>query len=450
MPKSIRRLTVLFALVTAVLAAVSLWPGQAEARKLSFIRDAEIENTIRAYATPLFRAAGLEASSIKIYLVNDKSLNAFVAGGQKLFLNTGIILRSTHPGQIIGVIAHETGHIAGGHLARTREAMKNASAQSILAMVLGGVVAVGGRPDVGAVIMLGGQQAGLQSFLKYTRTQESAADQAAMSLLDATGQSAVGLREFMELLEDQELLSVERQDAYLRTHPLSRDRITSLDAHIASSPHSGKPESPDFVARHRRMLAKLTGFLNPLGATLRIYKESDDSLESRYARAIAYYRKPRMDKALPLIDGLIAEMPGDPFFHELRGQMLFENGRPAEALQSYTAAVSILPTSALLRAELARVQLELNDPALLEDAIANLQIAVQYESQTPFTWRQLAIAYGRQGRMGESALAMAEEALLVGKKENAIYHATRAENMLPRGSIGWLKSQDILETAERK
>ncbi len=446
----IRRPIAVFVSLAIILAALSLRPLEAAGRKLSFIRDAEIENTIRDYAAPLFRAAGLQSSSIKIFLVNDNSLNAFVAGGQKLFLNTGLVLKSAHPGQLIGVIAHETGHISGGHLARARDAMSNATAQTILALVLGGAAAVACRPDVGAAIALGGQQAGLGSFLKYTRTQESAADQAAMSFLDATGQSAVGLREFMELLEDQELLSTTRQDPYLRTHPLSGDRIVALDAHIARSPYSRTPQSQDFIVRHRRMLAKLTGFLKPLATTLRTYKETDNSLESRYARAIAYYRKPQMEKALALIDSLIAENPADPYFHELRGQMLFENGRPAEALISYKTAVGILPHSFLLRADLAKVQLELNDPALLDDAIANLQVALQFENQVPFTWRQLAIAYGRKGKMGESSLALAEEALLVGKKEPAIYHATRAETLLPRGSIGWLKAQDILETAKRQ
>ncbi len=432
--------------------AAFLWPpAEAGAQRLSFIRDAEIENTIRAYGAPLFRAAGLEPSAVRIYLVNDGALNAFVAGGQKLDIKTRPIMRSKHAGQLIGVIAHETGHIAGGHLSRLHAAIANNTAQSILALVIGAAAAIGtGRGDVGGAIIAGGQSMGLRSFLQYSRTQESAADQAALRVLDATGQSARGLLEFMELLGGQELLSAERQDPYLRTHPLTRERIVAVRDHLSRSPNTDKPHSPPVEEMHRRMLAKLHGFLEPVPRTLRRYKESDAGLQARYARAIAYYRKPDLGKALPLIDGLIAERPEDPYFHELKGQMLFENGRPAEALKSYQRAVRLMPRSPLLRRGLAQVQLELQDPALLEPAILNLRAAVQHDAEAPFTWRQLAIAYGRRGEKGMSAVALAEEALLKGDGRLARYHAGRAEKLLPRGSIGWLQAQDILQAAKKK
>ncbi len=441
----------LFAVTLAIAAGLSCAPAVTKAQRISFIRDAEIEDTIRTFATPVFQAAGLNPSAIKVHLVNDKTLNAFVAGGQQLFLNTGLLMRSANAGQVIGVISHETGHIAGGHLSRTQEAIRNSSAQSIVAFVIGAAAAIGtGRSDIGQAIIAGGSQIGMRSFLHYSRTQEGAADQAAVRFLDATAFSSKGLLEFMEILEDQELLSPKHQDPYVRTHPIARDRIEFLRTHVAQSPYSDKPTPPKLEVMQLRMRAKLHGFLEPLAVTLRRYKETDDSLYSRYARAIAHYRKPDLDNALPLIDGLIAQHPTDPYFHELKGQMLFENGRIAEALEPYETATRLLPHAPLLRTGLARVQLELNEPALLEPAITNLRAVLRKENDSPFLWRQLAIAYGRNGQMGQSALAMAEEGLLKGDTAAARFHAARAQELLPRGSRAWLKAEDVLSASKEE
>ncbi|MBT5014002.1 MAG: M48 family metalloprotease, partial [Rhodospirillaceae bacterium] len=353
-------------LAAMALAVITVLPGIAEAKKISFLRDAEIENTIRAYSTPLFLAAGLEPSAINIYIVNDNTLNAFVAGGQKLFLNSGLLMQSKSPGQIIGVIAHETGHIAGGHLSQIRDAMRNSSARSILMMVLGSIAIIGGQSDVGTAVIAGGQQTGVRSFLQYSRTQEGAADAAGVRFLDSTEQSAEGLLGFFNLLGDQELLSATRQDPYYRSHPLTRQRIEALKAHIARSEYSDKPANPEFVVMYERMVAKLKAFLDPPARTLRAYKKNPDSMVSRYARAIAYYRRPDLDKAIPLVDSLIADYPADPYFNELKGQMLFENGRAPEAIPFYEKAVLLKPDSALLRRGLAQVQIELGDNAYLQ------------------------------------------------------------------------------------
>jgi predicted Zn-dependent protease len=442
----------LFALA-AVLLHISAFfshPALAGGRKISFIRDAEIENTIREYSTPLFRAAGLQPGDIKIYLVKDNSLNAFVAGGQRIFINTGLLAQSTNANQVIGVIAHETGHIEGGHLSRSRNAMKKASAQSLVAMLLGGAAVIAGQGNVGTALIMGGRSMGTSSFLSYSRTQEASADQAAFRILDATGQSARGMKEFFELMERQEALNTGHQDSYMRTHPLNQDRIKAVDDHLARSPYSNTPEPKRFRYLYARMKAKLYAYLNPLGQTLKKYKKSDNSLYSRYARAMAYYRVADLGVALPLIDGLIAQYPNDPYFNELKGQMLFDNGRGAEALKPYEAAVRLLPTSALIRSELAQAQLEMNDPALLPAAVKNLNAAIARDRRSPFVWNQLAIAYGRMGDMGQSALAQAEGAILQDKKSAARYHAGKAEKLLPRGSIGWFKAADILQAASKK
>jgi predicted Zn-dependent protease len=318
-------------------------------------------------------------------------------------------------------------------------------------MVLGGAAAIAtGRPDLGQAITLGGQQVGTRSFLQYSRTQESAADQAGLTFLEATGQSARGLMEFMDILGDQELLSVKRQDPYVRTHPMTRERIDAIRAHVQRSPYSDRPWSPRLHETHARMRAKLRAFLEPFGHTMRHYPSKDQSLAARYARAIAYYRKPDLEKALASIDELIGELPRDPYFQEVKGQFLFENGRAAAALPFYQAAVDLAPHDALIRRSLAQVQLELDDPTLLEPAAKNLRVALRDEAGSPFTWRLLAIAYGRNGQIGESSLALAEEALLKGEKPAAAHHAGRAAKLLPRGSPGWLKAQDILQATKTK
>ncbi|MBL6929468.1 MAG: M48 family metallopeptidase [Rhodospirillales bacterium] len=443
----------IFPLLTAALvfAAVILHAGDTAAKKRTFIRDSETENTIRAFAAPVFQTAGLDPAAVQVYLVNDPALNAFVAGGQKLFINTGLLMRSESPGQVIGVIAHETGHIAGGHLSRTHDAISKSSAQQIVAMVLGAAAAIGTRRgDVGAAIMAGGQHAAMGTFLLYSRTQEASADAAAMKYLDATGQSSKGMLDFLGKLADQELLSARHQDPYLRTHPLTRERIRTIANHVSKSPFSNTPAPPAFNEMYARMRAKLLAFLEPTSRTLRRFKETDTSLSARYARAIAYYRKSDLTHALPIIDGLIAERPNDPYFHEFKGQMLFENGRMQDALAPSEDAARMAPHSPLIRLQLARIQLEMNDPALLEKAIVNLRAAQQYEPRTPSIWRNLAIAYGRNGDMGQSALAMAEEAFLRGKKPEARHHATRAIKILPAGSAGALKADDILSATKDK
>jgi predicted Zn-dependent protease len=432
-------------LVLAVLLAATL-AAPAAAREFKFIRDTEIENTIRVFSTPVFQAAGLDPSAIEVYIVNDSTLNAFVAGGQKLFLNTGLLMQGANAGQVIGVIAHEAGHIAGGDLARIHDVMRKSSAQQILAMVLGAAAGVAtGRGDVGAAVIAGGARAGQENFFQYSRSQEAAADAAAMRFLDATGTPATGLLEFLGTLSEQELLSTRFQDPYLRTHPITRERVQALDNHIRQSARPTSPLPAEYKRLHERMQAKLQAFLEPPTRTMRRYPESDTSLPARYARAIAYYKVPDLEKALPLIDGLIAENPSDPYFREMKGQMLFENRRAAEAIPSYEAAVNLLPNSPLLRLDLARIQLEMNDPAMLDPAIENLRIAQRAEPDSSWIWRNLAIAYGRKGDKGLSTLALAEEAYFRSSLREAREYAKRAEKLLEGDSPAMVQAQDILQ-----
>ena len=411
------------------------------------IRDVEIENIIREYATPVFEAAGLNPKSIKTYLVNDHRLNAFVAGGQNMFINTGLLIQADTPGQVIGVIAHETGHIAGGHLASTHEALSRTAAAQILSMILGSAAVIAGAPDAGAAILGGGQSMAQRSFLAYSRGHEGAADQAAMTYLDRTKQSAKGLLNFMGKLESNELLISASRDPYLLTHPLTRERIDALEAHVARSPYSALKDDPRLVAMHERMQAKLIGFLSP-GQALRLYKKTDTSVPARYARAIAYFKTVRMDDFLATIDGLIAEFPDDPYFHEVRAQGLYENGNAKDAMPSYAKAVQLLPESDLLRMELARVQLAVGDPAALDDAIENLKFAAHYERFSPSILQLLGNAYYKKGDEARARLYHADAAFLRGEMEKAIYNGEVAARSFREGSPEWLRARDIINAAE--
>ena len=435
----------------AVTLAVASTHTAAQARTISLIRDSEIENSIRVWSTPLFEAAGLVPDDVQIVLVNDRQLNAFVAGGQLLFLHTGLLLRSESVLQVVGVIAHETGHIAGGHLARLQDQLKSATATMIAALVLGVAAGVAsGRPEMLGAGIGAGATLAERNFLSYTRTQESSADQAGLNFLEQNGLSAQGMMEFFDILAKQEAMLASRQDPYLRTHPLTKERLDFVRGFVASSRYGKAPAPAEWAEQHKRMKAKLFGFIEPTSRTLTTYKEGDPDVSARYARAVALYRKPDLPNALKVVDGLIREEPDNPFFHELKGQMLFENGRAAEALPEYEKAVRLLPKSGLIRVDLARAQIELNRPELDQRAIGNLNEALRQESDNATAWRQLAIAYGRGGQMGMAALSLGEEAMIIGDFRVAIGQAQRAEHLLPAGSAPYLRAQDLQVNARRE
>lgn len=440
------------AATVAVIAIVSLFmsltsrPAQAAG-----IRDAEIEHTIRSYASPLLRAAGINQRDVGLHIVNDKALNAFVARGQRIFLTTGLLMSADSPDQVIGVLAHEIGHITGGHLARLDGAMDDARNQALIGQLVG--IAIGLLAQDAGVAAAGsaaGTGVAVKNLLKYSRTQENSADQVAINLLEQTRISAQGLLEFFEKLQDQELLVRSRQDPYVVTHPLTSGRIAFIRNHVEKKSRYSDAKLPaHFTVMHGRMVAKLKGFINPPSQTLSEYKADDSSVNARYARAVAYYRDARLQEALPIVDSLIAEAPDDPYFHELKGQILFENGELNDALPAYGKAVELRPNQPLLRVGLAHVQLELNKPDLISAALANLQQAIRYDGSMPLSWRLAATAYGRNGELGLSALALAEHNLLLGRFLDAEGQAKRAMRILKENTPGWLRAQDIAGTSER-
>jgi len=420
------------------------------ARAQSLIRDAEIESIIRVYAAPLLRGAGIPPDSVKIRLLNDSRLNAFVTTGNRMFIFTGLVLRTRDPDELIGVIAHEIGHIAGGHHVRLDRNLETLSATSLVTMLLGTAAgALVGRPDLGIAVGAGAQGLAMRNFLAYTRTEESSADAFALKALDRENLPADGLLDFMHTMESQDALTSEMQDPYLLTHPLTRDRIRAVESHVASTAGKGWTVPPAWQDLHARMLAKLNAFLRSPNEALRMYQGRKD-VPGRYALAIAYYRAVELDKALPLIDGLIAEEPNNPYFHELKGQMLFENSRVAESLPSYERSVALMPREPLLRVSLAHAQIESGQPGLLKAAQDNLNTALTQDASNALGWRLLAEAYGRAGEAAMADYAMAETAVRSGDFTRALFHVGRAETQIPRGSPTWLRLQDIRVQAERQ
>lgn len=417
----------------------------AAAQEAGLIRDAEIESTIRNYATPLWRAAGLDADFVQIYLVNSPQINAFVAGGQRLFINTGLLMRADRPNEVIGVIAHETGHIAGGHLVRFDDALEDATVQSIIGFILGTAGAVLSRNgDVAGAGILAGESMGLRSLFAFSIGQEERADQAGLNFLEKTCQSARGLLQFFEILEKEEGLSARQQDPYLRTHPLTSSRIDHVREFVAHAKCSDSPDRPELVDAHNRMLAKLRGFLMAPQDVLKMYPESDKSIYGRYARAAAYHRMPMDAKALEEMDSLLKDKPDDPYFLELKGQILFEGGKAAAGVPYYQKAVNLLPDVPLLRVELAQAQLEANpDSKQTTEIVSSLKEAVKNDDTNADAWHELGVAAGRAGDMGEASLALAEEAILDGDLHLASTQAHRATELLPRGTPGWIRADDI-------
>ena len=444
----------------AVLLATALYlllppPGGAEAARRnngpSLIRDAEIEDTIRSYAAPLFEAAGLQPDTVEVNLVDDAAINAFVAGGQRIFIHTGLLLASENANQVMGVIAHETGHIAGGHLARMEEYMRGASAEAILAMLMGAAAAMAGRSgDAGMAVMAGGTHIAERNLLQYSRVQESSADQAGLTFLERAHKSGRGLERFLEILGDQELLLADRQDPYVRTHPISRERIELLKDLVAKAHYSNVTDTPEEAERHARMKAKLRGFLDLPQQAFRFYPEKDQSLPARYARAIARHKAGEHARAVSETDALIAERPRDPYFYELKGQILLESGQAAASLAPYQRSVELLPNSALMHANLGQAMLAVDGDAYVKPAIEQLREAVKGEPRNASAWNYLAQAYGRSGDVAMASLASAERYSLGGMWRDALLQAERAMRMLPVGSPGNIRAQDIKTQAQNE
>ena len=444
----------IIALATAVaIAAAPMAAIAQENRGIPLIRDAEAEQLLRDYTRPILRAAGLEKQNIQMVIINDVSFNAFVADGRRIFVNTGALMRSDTPNQIIGVLAHETGHLAGGHLAKIREQLANAQTQMIIAMLLGAGAMVagaktggsgGGLTNAGAAMFSAQGEVIRRNLLSYQRQQEENADRAGVKYLTANGTSARGMYETFKRFTDDSLFAARGADPYLQSHPMPAERVAALEELARSSPYWDKKDDPALQLRHDMVRAKLSAFMEKPDTVYRRYTQSNSGLPARYARAIVTYRHGDLRSAIAQIDALIQEQPNNPYFYELRGQALLEGGRPAEAIAPLRKAVQLSHNAPLIEMLLGQALVASNNNAYTDEAISILRTAVAKETEAPIGYSQLAMAYGRKGDYAQADLASAQAAYLRGDSKTARELASRAKTRFAIGTPGWVKADDIV------
>jgi predicted Zn-dependent protease len=438
----------------AALAIAPICPALAQQEKgPPVIRDTEAEQLLREYTRPILAAAGLGKQNIQIVIINDSAFNAFVADGRRIFVNYGAIMQSETPNQIIGVLAHETGHLAGGHLAKMREQMSRAQTQMIIAMLLGaGAMVAGARSgngnnglaNAGAAAVAGPQEMIRRTLISYVRQQEENADRAGVKFLTASGQSARGMYETFKRFTNESLFAAHGADPYLQSHPMPAERVAALEELARSSPYWDKKDDAALQLRHDMVRAKISAFMERQDTLYRRYPLSNDSLPARYAHAIATYRHGDLRSALAQIDALIQLQPNNPYFHELRGQALLEGGKPAEAIAPLRKAVQLSNRAPLIEMLLGQALVGTDNKAYTEEAISILRAAVARETEAPLGYTQLAMAYGRKGDYAEADLASAQAAYLRGDNKTARELASRAKTRFAVGTPGWVRADDIV------
>jgi len=453
-------ITVATALIAASQPALSQPKGAGPNGGLPIIRDSEIEQLMRDYTAPILKAAGLAQQNVQVVLINERVFNAFVMDGRRIFINVGALLDAKTPNEIIGVLAHETGHMAGGHLSRMREQMAHAQTAAIIAMLLGVGAMVGGATtggnaganmaQVGPALIQGPQEMIRRSLLSYVRAQEEAADRAGVKFLNATQQSAKGMYLTFKRFADDQMVVSSRIDPYQQTHPMPRERMAMLEDLIKTNGYWDKKDSPELQLRHDLMRAKLSGFLDRPDTVARKYPSTDTSLPARYARAISAYRTNNLSNALAQIDALIQAQPNNPYFYELKGQALLESAHPGEAIAPLRRAAALAPNGTLIRIMLSQALVATGENKYSDEAISLLRVAMQKESEMPEVYSQLAMAYGRKGDLADADLASAQAALARGDQKTARELAARAKTRFPTGSPGWVRADDIVGLKEAK
>lgn len=436
-----------FAARLLMLLALSFVAMARPAAAQAILRDAETETLLRDIARPLVEAAGLRPEDVRIVLIHDREINAFVAGGQIVYLHSALITSADNANEVQGVIAHELGHVTGGHIIRLQEGVQQATGIMILSMLLGGLALAAGGGEAGMAALALGQQAAIGRFLAFSRVQESSADAAGATYLSRAGISGRGSLAFFERLQNLEFrMNIPQDNGYARTHPMNSERIARLTHVYQNDPAWNTPTDPALEERFQRVRAKLYGYVDPRQALNR-YPESDRTTPARYARAYAWHRTGHPDRALAEADSLLRERPHDPYFLELKGQILLESGRPREALDLLREAVALVPDQPLIAALFGHALISTEDPANFEEAKRVLRVAVQRDHENPFAWYQLGIVYDREGDQARAALATAERYNLTGQPERALVSAEQALMGIPVGTPDWLRAQDIAMTS---
>lgn len=431
-------------------------PTPAYAQGLPLIRDTEIERLLNDYASPIFRAAGLGTGRVTVRIVRNNTFNAFVVDGRNVFVNTGALMQSETPNQLIGVIAHESGHIAGGHMAALRTRIARDQTKILIAQVLGilligGAAATGGDTGrdlggAGQAVMQGGSEIVMRSLLAERRSQESAADQAGLKYLNATHQSGIGMLETFERFQQQEYISDAQKDAFVRSHPVASDRLARLRQLVESSPYYNKKDSAELKFRHELMRAKLSGYLENPRTVFNRYPERDTSMPARYARAIARYflgGRSAVEDAVAEIEGLIREKPDYPYFWELKADLLMRAGKAAQAIPALRQALKLDPDAPLMQVQLATALQQAGGNKGVAESVGLLRQAVIRDTN-PTAHRMLATAYYKQGKLPQADAETAQAYFLEGNVKQAQIFAKRAQSKLSKGSPEWLRNDDII------
>ncbi len=418
---------------------------------MSFVRDTETERVLRSYLDPILVVAGLNPSDVQTHIINDPQINAAVSEGQNMFLNTGLFMELDTPGQLKGVLAHETGHMAGGDLIRLAAGMRAATIPMLLSVVAGiAVVAVSGSPEAAQAIIIGGQSIAMADFLAFTRSQEAVADQAALRYLTATQQSGLGMLEVFRRFQQNEILSDRYRNRFALSHPTAGDRLVNLQNLVVNSPYYEKQDSPEDQYEYDMVRAKLRGYTERPDIVFRRYPVSDTSKPARYARTMAYFRTPDLGMALSEIGSLLAEEPDNPYFLEVYGEVHVQMGQVEKGIGPYRRAVEILPDAPLIRMAFAAAMLGTEDPKYLDETIKQLETALEQEGDYALSWYHLAQAYARAGQTSQAQLATAERFFSVGSYPQAMQFAFRAQRQLPRGSTHWQRASDIMAIAQTR
>lgn len=428
-----------FCVVLLAMVALAARPALAQ----QILRDAETEAFMADMSGPLVKAAGMDPRNVQVLVINDPEINAFVAGGQYVWVHSGLIAQADNVNQIQGVVAHELGHIEGGHIIRSGEGIKAATGITLLSLLVGAAAIAAGGAEAGMGIMGLGQQAAMGKFLAFSRAQESSADLAGARYLSAAGVSGKGSLEFFKKLQNQEYrLAIPQDNSYGRTHPLSGERINVLREVYTVDPAWEKPVDPALEARFERIKAKLVGFVSEPTQTLIKYPESDKSIPAHYARAYAWHKSAYPQKALDEVEALLAAAPHDPYFLELKGQVLLESGRPQEAIAPLREAVAET-NQPLIAVLLGHALIATEDDANFAEAETVLRNAVARDRENPFAWYQLGVVYERRGDIPRAALASAERYAMIGQDQMALRSADAAMQGLKAGTVDYLRAQDI-------
>jgi len=415
----------------------------------SVLRDAETEAFFDRISEPLVRAANLDPKNVEIVLINDRSINAFVAGGQTVYLHTGLIDAADTANELQGVIAHELGHIEGGHVVRFSEGAKAAQGISIASLILAAAAIAAGAGEAGMGILSAGQQAAMGKFLAFNRAQEGVADASGARYLSDAGITGKGSIAFFKKLQNYEFrLGIPQEDSYNRTHPLSGERISVLQDTYSADPAWNNPLNPEWEADFKRVKAKLMGYIDEPRNTLRDYPTTDTSIAAHYARAYAWHKSAYPEQALAEANTLIESAPNDPYFLELQGQILLESGRPAESLAPLRRSVQLTNNHPLIASIFGHALIATEDPDNFEEASRVLKAAVVKDNRNPFAWYQLGVVYAHQGDKPRAALASAERYMMQRAPQLALRNAVTAMGGLPEYTPDWIRAQDIKLVAE--